>query len=81
MPLAYRRLVVKIGSNVLTQDSGLPDLARMEQLVAQVAALKAQGREVIVVSSGAVAAGRSLITVPAKTDAVRGRQRWPPWAR
>ncbi|ALW84080.1 glutamate 5-kinase [Hymenobacter sedentarius] len=74
MPLAYRRLVVKIGSNVLTQDNGLPDLARMEQLVAQVAGLKAQGMEVIMVSSGAVAAGRSLITLPAKTDAVRGRQ-------
>ena len=74
MPLSYRRLVVKIGSNVLTQDNGLPDLARMEHLVAQIAALKAQGLEVIVVSSGAVAAGRSLITVPAKADAVRSRQ-------
>ena len=74
MPLAYRRIVVKIGSNVLTQADGLPDLDRMEQLVAQVVALKAQGREVIVVSSGAVAAGRSLITVPAPADAVRSRQ-------
>ncbi|SFQ38825.1 glutamate 5-kinase [Hymenobacter arizonensis] len=74
MPLAYRRLVVKIGSNVLTQDNGLPDLDRMEQLVAQIAALKAQGLEVILVSSGAVAAGRSLISLPAKADAVRGRQ-------
>ena len=74
MPLAYRRIVVKIGSNVLTQADGLPDLDRMEQLVAQVVALKAQGREVIVVSSGAVAAGRSLITVAAGADAVRSRQ-------
>ena len=74
MPLAYRRLVVKIGSNVLTQDNGLPDLARMEQLVEQIAALKSKGLEVILVSSGAVAAGRSLITVPAKADAVRSRQ-------
>ena len=74
MPLAYRRLVVKIGSNVLTQDNGLPDVARMEHLVAQIVELKGQGREVIVVSSGAVAAGRSLITVPAQADAVRSRQ-------
>lgn len=74
MPLPYRRVVVKIGSNVLTQDDGLPDLARMAQLVAQLAGLKAEGREIIVVSSGAVAAGRSLITLPAKADAIRSRQ-------
>ncbi|RZK27100.1 MAG: glutamate 5-kinase, partial [Hymenobacter sp.] len=43
MPLPYRRLVVKIGSNVLTQPNGLPDEARMAQLVSQVVALRAQG--------------------------------------
>ena len=74
MPLPYRRLVVKIGSNVLTQDNGLPDLDRMAQLVAQVAGLRAQGLEIVVVSSGAVAAGRSLITLPPKADAVSSRQ-------
>jgi len=74
MPLPYRRLVVKIGSNVLTQDNGLPDLSRMGQLVGQIVQLKSQGLEVIVVSSGAVAAGRSLITLPAQADAVRSRQ-------
>ncbi|HEX8659635.1 MAG TPA: glutamate 5-kinase, partial [Hymenobacter sp.] len=57
MRLPYRRLVVKIGSNVLTQDTGLPNLARMEELVGQIAELKARGLEIIVVSSGAVAAG------------------------
>jgi glutamate 5-kinase len=74
MPLSYRRLVVKIGSNVLAQPNGLPDEDRMAQLVAQIVALKSQGCEVIVVSSGAVAAGRSLITLSPKADAVRSRQ-------
>lgn len=74
MALAYRRLVVKIGSNVLTQDNGLPDVARLEHLVGQIVELKAQGLEIILVSSGAVAAGRSLISVPAQADAVRSRQ-------
>ncbi|MFD1468981.1 glutamate 5-kinase [Hymenobacter caeli] len=74
MPLPYRRLVVKIGSNVLTRPDGLPDLARLTELVAQVAALHARGLEIIVVSSGAVAAGRSLLTLPPRTDAVRSRQ-------
>ena len=74
MSLPYHRLIVKIGSNVLTQPNGLPDLNRLAALVAQVAVLHAQGLEVIVVSSGAVAAGRSLLTLPPKTDAVRSRQ-------
>jgi glutamate 5-kinase len=74
MPLPYRRLVVKIGSNVLTQANGLPDDARLAHLVAQLVGLKQQGLEIIVVSSGAVAAGRSLITLSPKADAVRSRQ-------
>jgi len=72
--LPYRRIVVKIGSNVLTQADGLPDVGRQAELVAQVAQLRQQGTEVIVVSSGAVAAGRSLLSLPARTDAVRSRQ-------
>lgn len=74
MALSYHRLIVKIGSNVLTQDSGLPDEARMTHLVAQITELKKAGKEIIIVSSGAVAAGRSLIRVAEKTDAVTSRQ-------
>jgi glutamate 5-kinase len=74
MALTYKRVVVKIGSNVLTQDNGMPDVERMQHLVEQVAALKRQGKEVIVVSSGAVASGRSLISISEKADAVASRQ-------
>ena len=74
MPFDYHRLVVKIGSNVLTQADGTPDLDRMARLVAQLAALQQPGREVIVVSSGAVAAGRSLVALPDRADAVSSRQ-------
>jgi glutamate 5-kinase len=74
MSASYRRIVVKIGSNVLTRPDGLPDLDRLTHLVDQLAALRAQGKELIVVSSGAVAAGRSLIQLPAKADAVSSRQ-------
>lgn len=74
MSLTYNRIIVKIGSNVLTQDNGMPDLARMQHLVEQIAGLKKQGKEVIVVSSGAVASGRSLISVAEKADAVTNRQ-------
>ncbi|MCC9136735.1 glutamate 5-kinase [Pontibacter silvestris] len=74
MALSYQRIVIKIGSNVLTQDNGMPDKARMQHLVEQIAEIKKQGKEVILVSSGAVASGRSLITVSDKFDAVATRQ-------
>ncbi len=51
------RLVVKLGTGVLTDSRKQPDLGQMEQLVAQVAAQRKAGREVILVSSGAVGAG------------------------
>lgn len=53
-----RRVVVKIGSNVLTRDDRMLDITRMSAIVDQVAELRRAGIQVILVSSGAVAAGR-----------------------
>ena len=55
-----RRVVVKVGSAVLASGQGL-DLARVEQLAAELAVVHDTGREVILVSSGAVAAGRGVM--------------------
>ena len=74
MAFNYHRVVIKIGSNVFTRQDGLPDLKRIGQLVEQIAIIKKQGKEVILVSSGAVASGRSMITVSEKSDAVAARQ-------
>jgi len=74
MAYNYHRIVIKIGSNVFTQADGLPDLRRISHLVQQVAAIRKRGVEVILVSSGAVASGRSMITVSEKSDAVAARQ-------
>ncbi len=74
MAFNYHRIVIKIGSNVFTQQDGLPDLKRIGHLVEQIAEIKKQGKEVILVSSGAVASGRSMITVSEKSDAVAARQ-------
>lgn len=52
-----RRVVVKIGSRVLVQKTGRPDVRRMRELVRQIALLRRGGCEVVVVTSGAVAAG------------------------
>ncbi len=51
------RLVVKLGTGVLTDSRKQPDLAQLEQLVGQVAAQRKAGREVVMVTSGAVGAG------------------------
>ena len=53
-------VIIKVGSAVLTTDQGL-DLRVVNRLVDQIASLHDQGREVILVSSGAVAAGRSFL--------------------
>lgn len=54
-----RRLVVKLGSNILTNSRGVLDPAAMRRLVDQVAALHREGTQTLIVSSGAVAAARS----------------------
>lgn len=69
-----KRVAVKIGSNVLTRADGTLDVTRMSALVDQVAVLHRQGMEVILISSGAVASGRSEVKAGKKLDAVSARQ-------
>jgi glutamate 5-kinase len=71
-----KRLVVKIGSNVLTKDNGQPDLFRMESLVKQLVLMGQQKVQVILVSSGAVAFGRKEVPLPEKLDTVLKKQIW-----
>src|SRR5687767_1443367 len=55
------RVVVKLGTGVLTDAKKQPDHAQLEQLVNQVAQQRAAGREVVLVSSGAVGAGMGVL--------------------
>lgn len=68
------RIVVKVGSNVLTRDDGKPNVTNMSSLVDQIANLREKGHELILVSSGAVACGRGAITTNRTLDAVAQRQ-------
>lgn len=74
MAYQFTRIAVKIGSNVLTRKDGSLDITRMSALVDQVAELRKGGVEVILISSGAVASGRSEIRASKKLDSVDQRQ-------
>ncbi|TPE49973.1 glutamate 5-kinase [Maribrevibacterium harenarium] len=52
-----QRIVVKIGSALLTNDGQGLDVSRIGDWVAQIAALRAAGKQVVLVSSGSIAAG------------------------
>ena len=54
-----RRLVIKLGTNVLTAGTDRLHRPRMVELVRQIAEARALGVEIVLVSSGAVAAGAS----------------------
>ncbi len=60
----YKRVVVKIGSSSLThEETGKLDLGKMEQLVRQLSDLRNRGMDVCLVSSGAIAVGRSAMGI------------------
>ncbi|MBR4590090.1 MAG: glutamate 5-kinase, partial [Bacteroidaceae bacterium] len=68
------RITIKIGSNVLTREDGSLDVTRMSALVDQIAFLRKNNIEVILVSSGAVASGRSELHLHKTMSDVSERQ-------
>ncbi|MBR1576649.1 MAG: glutamate 5-kinase [Bacteroidales bacterium] len=69
-----QRIVIKVGSNVLTRADGSLDTTRVSAIVDQIAALRQDGFEPVLVTSGAVACGRSLIREDGKLSDVQQRQ-------
>lgn len=70
-----KRIAVKVGSNVLTRTDGTLDVTRISALTDQLVHLYREGIEVVLISSGAVAAGRSeLQHMKASLDEVEQRQ-------
>ena len=73
-PIRYNRVVVKAGTSVLTGGSQSLDLEMMAELVGQIARLHAQGAEVLLVTSGAVAAGRQALSMAQERRDIPFRQ-------
>ena len=59
--MAYQRIVAKFGTSFLTSGTDHLDLQVMSSLVEQIARLHRQGKEIVIVSSGAVASGRQKL--------------------
>ncbi len=68
------RTVLKVGTRVLTREDGRPALSRLFGIVEAAADLRARGREVIVVSSGAVGFGGEALGLGTAADALEERQ-------
>ncbi|MCL2756537.1 MAG: glutamate 5-kinase [Coriobacteriia bacterium] len=59
-----QRIVIKIGTSTLTDNQGRVDAAYIEDLARQVAMLRAQGKDVVIVTSGAIIAGLEALNLP-----------------
>jgi len=69
-----KRIVIKIGSSSLTDDKGYLDKERLNQYVKKIVELFQYEHEVVIVSSGAVAAGFHLLGYPTRPETIEGKQ-------
>ena len=70
-----KRIVIKVGSTTLTHpETGALNLGKIEQLVRQISDLRGAGREVVLVSSGAVAAGKQTVGKKGKLGTLAEKQ-------
>jgi glutamate 5-kinase len=72
----FNRITIKVGSNVITREDGSLNDSRILRIVEDIAVLYKQGVEVLLITSGAVAAGRGSVTPSRKTNIVAARQIW-----
>ena len=69
-----KRIAIKIGTNVLHLSNGKLDYKLISELATQIAFIRAHGHEVLVVSSGAVGAGRELCSVDESSNTLTSHQ-------
>lgn len=68
------RIVIKIGTNLLTTAGGALDKNRIKKFVSKIALVKESGDEVIIVTSGAIGAGMGKMGVSKRPDSLREKQ-------
>ncbi len=70
----YKRIVVKVGTSTLTHESGRLNLRRVEQLVKVLCDLNNSGKEIVLVSSGAIGVGVGKLGLKNRPKANRDKQ-------
>jgi len=71
---APRRIVIKVGTRLVTRANGKLSIAYIERLVRELADLRNQGHEIILVSSGAIGAGMGRLALAKRPNAIRKKQ-------
>lgn len=69
-----KRIVVKVGTSTLTYDNGKINLKRIDKLAMVLADLRNQGKEVVLVSSGAIGVGCSKLNLEERPSTIREKQ-------
>lgn len=69
-----KRIVFKIGSSTLTHENGKPNYKKIEELVRILADLKNDDKQIVLVSSGAVAVGVEQLRLPERPKTIAGKQ-------
>ena len=70
----YKRIVIKLGTSVLTGGGRQPDRAHMVELVRQCAELQRHGHQIIITSSGAINMGKGHLAFPDLPDTIVTKQ-------
>lgn len=72
--ISAKRIVVKIGTNVITNSNGMLDLDIMKKLVVQIAQIKNRGKDVLIITSGAIGSGMKELNLNSKPKDVTMQQ-------
>ena len=69
-----KRIVIKVGSSSITHPSGDLYLSKIEKLVRILCDLKAKNKDVVLVSSGAIAVGRRALHIGRRPESIAEKQ-------
>ena len=75
-----KRIVIKIGSSTLTYSNGKPNYRKIEHIARVVADLQNSGKQVVLVSSGAIAVGVGRLGLKKRPTATRDKQAAAYWS-
>lgn len=70
----FKRVIIKVGTKVLTNEAGELDHSVIKSLIDQIVAIQQKGCEVVLVSSGAVGSGRAILKKGSEKETIADKQ-------